>query len=400
MKSYNYFCSTQIEVGTGKAKELPEMLKSLNIGSSILIVSDPGVVRTGLVSPIITALEASGYRVLLFDSIEQNPRDANCLEGAKFFREFGADAVVAIGGGSAMDTGKAIALCGPNGGEPSDYADGQLLYSNIAPVICIPTTSGTGSEVTRSAVITEASTHRKMTLKHSLLRPVLAILDPELTLSLPPSVTAATGIDALVHAIEGYTCKVTNPISQALGAQAMRTIVSALPIVFHDGKNEAARQDMLEGSLLAGLCFGSADVASVHCLAEALGGLYDTPHGVANAVFLPYVLKFNSMENKQLHATLARYMNFAKDSDSDEIAVEKLIQGIIELTESLNIPKLKDLEGVKIEDFPSIVRLAMQNNSTPSNVRLITETDYMQILEQAYFNRVDRNWDFGVESLK
>ncbi|KLV28678.1 iron-containing alcohol dehydrogenase [Priestia megaterium] len=399
MKSYNYFCATQIEMGIGKSRELPKMLKYLNIGSSILVVSDPGVVRAGLVAPIITALETSGYRVLLFDSIEQNPRDKNCLEGAKLFRDFVADAVVAIGGGSAMDTGKAIALCGPNGGIPSDYADGRRLYTNIAPVICIPTTAGTGSEVTRSAVITESSTHRKMTLKHTTLRPILAVLDPELTFSVPPSVTAATGVDALVHAIEGYTCKVTNPISQAFGAKAMRTIVSALPIAFHDGKNDKARQDMLEGSLLAGLCFGSTDVAAVHCLAEALGGLYDTPHGVANAVFLPYVLRFNSMENKQLHATLARYMNFAKDSDSDEIAVEKLIQGIIELTESLNIPKLKDLEGVKKEDFPSIVELAMQNKSTSSNVRSITETDYMQILEQAYSNRIDINLDSSVESL-
>lgn len=386
MKSYSYFCSTQIEMGIGKAKQLPEMLRTLEIGSSILLVSDPGVVRAGLVEPIKTALEASGYRTLLFDSIEQNPRDTDCLEGAKSFREFGADAVVAIGGGSAMDTGKTIALCGPNGGTPSDYADGLRSYTNIAPIICIPTTAGTGSEVTRSAVITEKSTHRKMTLKHAALRPILAILDPSLTFSVPSAVTAATGVDALVHAIEGYTCKVTNPISQALGAKAMETIVAALPIAFQDGQNEKARQDMLEGSLLAGLCFGSTDVAAVHCLAEALGGLYDTPHGVANAVFLPHVLRFNAEENKQMHATLARYMKFASDSDTDENAVEKLIEGISSFTEALEIPKLKDLTGIKEEDFPRIVELAVQNNSTPSNVRSITPADYLQILEQAYYN--------------
>ncbi|SES38381.1 iron-containing alcohol dehydrogenase [Psychrobacillus sp. OK032] len=386
MKSYNYFCSTQIQMGMGKAIQLPEMLQSLEIGSSILIVSDPGVVRVGLVEPIQTALEASGYRTLLFDSIEQNPRDADCLEGAKIFHEFDADAVVAIGGGSAMDTGKTIALCGPNGGTPSDYADGLRSYSNIAPIICIPTTAGTGSEVTRSAVITEKSTHRKMTLKHASLRPILAVLDPSLTFSVPSTITAATGVDALVHAIEGYTCKVTNPISQALGAKAMQTIVSSLPTAFRDGQNEEARQAMLEGSLLAGLCFGSADVAAVHCLAEALGGLYDTPHGVANAVFLPHVLRFNAAENKQMHATLARYMNFANDSDTEEIAVEKLIEGVTSFTEALEIPRLKDLPGVREEDFPRIVELAIQNNSTSSNVRSITSTDYQQILEQAYYS--------------
>ncbi|TQR18725.1 iron-containing alcohol dehydrogenase [Psychrobacillus soli] len=386
MKSYNYYCSTHIQMGMGKARQLPEMLQSHEIGSSILIVSDPGVVRAGLVEPIKSALESSGYRTYLFDSIQQNPRDTDCLAGAEIFRDFVADAVIAIGGGSAMDTGKTIALCGPNGGTPTDYADGLRPYTNIAPIICIPTTAGTGSEVTRSAVITEISTHRKMTLKHASLRPILAVLDPALTFSVPSTVTAATGVDALVHAIEGYTCKVTNPISQALGAKAMQTIVSALPIAFRDGQNEEARHDMLEGSLLAGLCFGSADVAAVHCLAEALGGLYDTPHGVANAVFLPHVLRFNAVENKQMHATLARYMKFAKDSDTEEMAVEKLIEGITSFTEELEIPKLKDLPGVREEDFPRIVELAVQNSSTPSNVRSITSADYLQILEQAYSN--------------
>ncbi|GGA40901.1 iron-containing alcohol dehydrogenase [Psychrobacillus lasiicapitis] len=386
MKTYSYFCSTQIEMGIGKAKQLPEMLQSLEIGSSILLVSDPGVVRAGLVAPIKTALETAGYRTLLFDSIEQNPRDTDCLEGAKIFHDFTADAVVAIGGGSAMDTGKTIALCGPNGGTPSDYADGLRAYTNIAPIICIPTTAGTGSEVTRSAVITEKSTHRKMTLKNASLRPILAVLDPSLTFSVPSAVTAATGVDALVHAIEGYTCKVTNPISQALGAKAMETIVSALPIAFRDGQNEKARHDMLEGSLLAGLCFGSADVAAVHCLAEALGGLYDTPHGVANAVFLPHVLRFNAEEDKQMHATLARYMKFANDSDTEDMAVEKLIEGITSFTDQLKIPKLKDLPGVQEKDFPRIVELAMQNNSTPSNVRSVTSADYLKILENAYYN--------------
>lgn len=384
MNSYGYFCNTRIEMGIGTAKQLPDLLQSLQIGSSILLVSDPGVVRAGLIAPIQTSLEAAGFRVSLFDSLSQNPRDTECLAGAKIFNENKVDAVVAIGGGSAMDTGKAIALLGPNGGTPTDYVEGRRAYTNIAPIICVPTTAGTGSEVTRSSVITEEATHRKITLKHASLRPILAVLDPELTLTVPPFVTAATGVDALVHAIEGYTCRVTNPISQALGARAMETIVSALPIAYRDGQNQKARYDMLEGSLLAGLCFGSADVAAVHCLAEALGGLYDTPHGVANAVFLPHVLRFNAVVNRSMHADLARYMKFAKDSDTDQAAVEKLIVGIEAFTKALEIPNLKDLPGVSEEDFPKIVELAVQNGSTPSNVRPITATDYLQILERAY----------------
>jgi alcohol dehydrogenase class IV len=384
MRSYSYFCNTRIEMGMGKSGQLPELLKSLHIGSSILLVSDPGVVKAGLATPIQTALEASGYRVVLFDSLSQNPRDTECIAGGKLFTEQGLDAVVAVGGGSAMDVGKAIALLGPNGGAPIDYCEGRRAYTNISPIICIPTTAGTGSEVTRSAVITESFTHQKLTLKHTSLRPLLAILDPKLTFTVPKSVTAATGVDELVHAIDGYTCKVTNPIWQALGARAMQSSVYALPTAFRDPEHEQARYNMLEGSLLAGLCFGSSDVAAVHCLAEAIGGLYDTPHGVANAVFLPYVLRFNTQEEKAIHATLARIMNFATESDNDEIAIEKMIAGIQEFTAKLEIPKLKDLPGVRKEDFPRIVELAVKNNSTPSNIRSIGANDYLHILQQAY----------------
>ncbi|MET3289872.1 UNVERIFIED_CONTAM: alcohol dehydrogenase class IV [Brevibacillus sp. OAP136] len=384
MNSYRYHCATQIEMGLGKTKELPALLEALSIGTSLLLVSDPGVIRAGLVEPIQTALEQAGYRVAVFDALKQNPRDTDCLAGAELFRESGAEAVVAIGGGSAMDTGKTIALCGPNGGTPADYADGKRAYEKVAPIICVPTTAGTGSEVTRSAVITEEATHRKMTLKHATLRPLLAVLDPALTFSVPASVTAATGVDALVHAIEGYTCKVTNPISQAFGARAMQTIVPALPLVFQDGSNAEERYAMMEGSLLAGLCFGSADVAAVHCLAEALGGLYDTPHGVANAVFLPHVLRFNAEENKPMHAGLARIMGFAQDQDDEQTAVDKLITGIEEWTKGLQIPSLRELPGVCEADFPRIVELSMRNGSTPSNVRTVTADDYMTILQNAY----------------
>jgi alcohol dehydrogenase len=181
-------------MGMGKSKQLPELLNALHIGRSVLLVSDPGVMNAGLVEPIQTALEDAGYRVSLFTDIVQNPRDTDCLKGAEQFREVRADCVIAVGGGSAMDTGKTIALCGPNGDTPADYADGRRSYENVAPIVCVPTTAGTGSEVTRSAVITESITHRKMTLKHAALRPTLAVLDPELTMSVPPSVTAATAL--------------------------------------------------------------------------------------------------------------------------------------------------------------------------------------------------------------
>lgn len=383
--NFEYYCNTKMLMGAGKSKEINLILADIVAPNKmIMIVTDPGVKQAGLITPIEEQLLEAGYSVILFDQVSQNPRDNECVLGAELFRKENVDCLVAIGGGSPMDTAKAISLLGPNGGTPEDYVKGKKAYKAVAPLICIPTTAGTGSEVTRSSVITLSTSHKKITLKHELLRPIIAILDPELTLTVPKAITAATGVDALVHAIEGYTCKVTNPISKAMGASAMATIVEYLPKVYENGANLKARYKMQEGSLLAGLCFGSADVAAVHCLAEALGSLYDTPHGVANAVFLPYVIQYNATENQPLHAELARIMNFADKHDTNEIAIQKLIDGVYAFTQSLDIPTLKELSYVKEDDFEKMAELAEQNGSTLSNVRSIKKDDYLKILQSAF----------------
>ncbi|MFP3811104.1 iron-containing alcohol dehydrogenase [Bacillus sp. SIMBA_005] len=385
MMNFEYHCQTNIMMGIGQSKEIGSIVEDLVLpGATVMIVTDSGVRNAGLVQPIEAYLQEAGYSVFIFDQVSPNPRDNECLAGAELFRKEQASAVIAIGGGSPMDTAKAIALLGPNGGIPEDYILGKKAYANLSPLICIPTTAGTGSEVTRSSVITLAASHKKITLKHALLRPTIAILDPALTLTVPKSITAATGVDALVHAIEGYSCKVTNPISKAMGASAMETIVKYLPKAYENGSDLEARYKMQEGSLLAGLCFGSADVAAVHCLAEALGSLYDTPHGIANAVFLPYVMQFNAVENKVLHAELAKIMSFADKTDSDDVAIQKLIDGMYTFTKNLGIPALKDLSYVKEKDFEKMAELAEQNGSTSSNVRTVTKADYLDILKAAF----------------
>ncbi|MGE1209508.1 iron-containing alcohol dehydrogenase [Bacillus pumilus] len=385
MMNFDYHCQTNIMMGIGQSKEIGSIVEDLVLpGATVMIVTDSGVRNAGLVQPIEAYLQEAGYSVFIFDQVSPNPRDNECLAGAELFRKEQASAVIAIGGGSPMDTAKAIALLGPNGGIPEDYISGKKAYANLSPLICIPTTAGTGSEVTRSSVITFAASHKKITLKHALLRPTIAILDPALTLTVPKSITAATGVDALVHAIEGYSCKVTNPISKAMGASAMETIVKYLPKAYENESDLEARYKMQEGSLLAGLCFGSADVAAVHCLAEALGSLYDTPHGIANAVFLPYVMQFNAVENKVLHAELSKIMSFADKTDSNDVAIQKLIDGMYTFTKNLGIPALKDLSYVKEEDFEKMAELAEQNGSTSSNVRTVTKADYLDILKAAF----------------
>ncbi|MEK3971811.1 iron-containing alcohol dehydrogenase [Bacillus sp. FSL M7-0558] len=385
MMNFEYHCQTKMMMGTGQSKEIGSIVEDIVLpGATVMLVTDSGVKSAGLVQPIEAYLQEAGYSVVVFDQVSPNPRDSECLAGAELFRKEQASAVIAIGGGSPMDTAKAIALLGPNGGIPEDYISGKKAYANLSPLICIPTTAGTGSEVTRSSVITLAASHKKITLKHGLLRPTIAILDPALTLTVPKGITAATGVDALVHAIEGYSCKVTNPISKAMGSSAMETIVKYLPKAYENGSDLEARYKMQEGSLLAGLCFGSADVAAVHCLAEALGSLYDTPHGIANAVFLPYVMQFNAVENKVLHAELAKIMSFADKTDSDDVAIQKLIDGMYTFTKKLGIPALKDLSYVKEEDFEKMAELAEQNGSTSSNVRTVTKADYLDILKAAF----------------
>jgi alcohol dehydrogenase class IV len=384
-----FHCGTRIVMGNQVSKQIPGLFaEHFPDRKRIMIVSDKGLVNLGLINPILQDLEQAGYIPFLYDQVSQNPRDTECLQGAALFKENKINLVVGIGGGSPIDTAKAIALLGPNGGEPLDYYQKKRVYKNIAPIVCIPTTAGTGSEVTRSSVITVASTHQKITLKHESLRPALAILDPELTYSLPPDITAATGVDALVHAIEGFTCKVSNPVSKALGATAMQLIIQYLPQAYCDGTNREARSKMLEASLLAGMCFGSADVAAVHCLAEGLGSLYDTPHGVANSVFLPYVIDFNAKANITIHAEISKIMKFAEETDSNQDAVEKLVKGIKKFTDDLGIPRLKELPKVNEKDFKEIVHLAYTNNSTSSNVREVTPEDYKEILYNAYAEKV------------
>lgn len=384
MTPFSYLCSTKIEFGCNSIQKLPNALIELGFGRRLLLVTDPGLVDAGIAAKVTDILEQGGYSVTLFSDVLPNPRDHDCTKGAELFLSRWCDAVIAVGGGSAMDTAKTIALLARNGGKPSDYADGKHAYGEMTPLACVPTTAGTGSEVTRGAVITEADTHRKMTLKHEWMRPKLALLDPDLTTTVPKSVTAATGVDALVHAIEGYTCRSTQPISQAFGLQAMPLIVKALPKVYKEPQDTEARSDMLLGSLLAGLCFGSADVASVHCLAEALGGLYDTPHGIANAVFLLPVLEYNIKGHEAVHALLARTMHFAEDTDDDADACTKLISSLSDWLNQLDIPPLLELPGVDRADTERIVELALANNSTPSNIRTVTAGDYKAILERAF----------------
>ena len=395
MKHFEFNLPTIIRAGNGEFRKTGTYLRGLLEGTRIFIVTDPGIEQTGFVKQAIRMLEQQGFETCIFNQVRPNPRDIDCKTGGKSAREFGADAILAIGGGSVIDSAKAIAIIQCLGGEPQDYAGRDNVPEKVTPIAVVPTTSGTGAEVTRSSVITDTAKKIKFTIKDVNIAPVLAIVDPELTYGLPAHLTASTGMDALVHAIEAFTCKLSNPISDGLALQAMEHIYPFLRTAVNNGNDQEARYNLMVGSTLAGMAFSHADVASVHCMAEAIGGLYDTPHGVANSMFLPYIVEYNAEAELKKHATIARTIGIAHQNDSDQYAAARLVDEMKQLAEDLSIPTFSSLPEVNEKDFVYLAESSFLNGSTSSNAREITKEDYLELFKRAYSKEHK-----GVSSLK
>ncbi|MEQ1951487.1 iron-containing alcohol dehydrogenase [Mesorhizobium sp. CN2-181] len=274
--------------------------------SRVLLVTDPGLVRLGLIKPSIQSLEAAGIAVTVYSDVQADPPESVVLAAAKAATDFGADAVIGLGGGSSLDVAKLAALLAAGREKLKEiYGIGNAKGPRL-PLMLVPTTAGTGSEVTPISIVTTGASE-KMGVVSPVLLPDIALLDPELTLGLPPAVTAATGIDAMVHAIEAHASASANnnPVSRALAREALRLMGGALQRAVHDGSDRAARADMLLGSMLAGQAFANSPVAAVHALAYPIGGLFHIPHGLSNALVLPHVLRFNAETAGHLYAEIA-----------------------------------------------------------------------------------------------
>jgi len=372
-----------IRFGPGVSRTVHEDLRRLS-ASRVMIITDPGVIAVGILEPIESDLAAHGFETHTFSEVSPNPRDVECAAAAAAMNGFGADVVLAVGGGSPIDLAKAAAGIAANGGRPRDWVAPRTFPKPPVPLVAIPTTAGTGSEVTRSAVINDTGRAIKISLRDTQIAPRFAIVDPDLTLSLPPSLTAATGMDALTHAIEAYTGKRASPITDALALHAIRLIATHLKTAVRDGSNRDAREGMMMASVIAGMAFSNADVAAVHCIAEAIGGRYDTPHGVANSLFLPYLFAFNAEANPPRHADVAVAMRVAQISDSPVAAARNGVMALTSLAREIGIPTLRQIPGIKQDDFPWIAAASQANLSNESNARTITEVDYLTILDQAW----------------
>ncbi|MGE5703157.1 MAG: iron-containing alcohol dehydrogenase [Clostridia bacterium] len=349
----------------------------------VLVITDKGIRNAGLLDDILASLDKQGIAYEVFDEVKPNPRDTDCDLIAEQNKGKQIDGILAVGGGSVIDTAKAVSILHTNGGVVNDYEGAFTVKVEPTPIICIPTTAGTGSEVTFFSVITDTKRKYKMSILDYKIGPKLALLDAELTASLPASIASSTGMDALTHAIEAYTARVANPITDGLALHAMKLISRNLVEAVHGTDNEHAREQMLIGSLIAGAAFGNSDIGSVHCISEAIGGLYDTPHGVANAIFLPYVFKHNLSADVKRHAEVG-YALGVDPTLSHEEAAKATVDILFDLSEKVNIPKFRNVNRVNPDDFPMLAQNSKNNFSDPNNCKEMTVEDYLHILQEAY----------------
>lgn len=374
----HFHMPTKIIFGPGTIASLKGVLED-DLGlERLFLVTDAGVVEAGLADKVLSRVG----RVETFDAVEPNPRSTTVNRAGKMARRSKPDAILALGGGSAMDAAKAVALLATNGGAIEDYEGKEKYHAPPLPLVAIPTTCGTGSEVTWVSVITDVKRKFKMSIKGPGMFPSVALIDPDLLISLPRNIIASTGLDALTHAIEAYTSRPANVITDSFALKAIHQISKAIEGAYENiDEDIKAREALMLGSTLAGIAFGNSDVAAVHCISESIGALFDIPHGVANALFLPYVMEFNLPACLDKYADIASIMGIREQDNHS--AAQELVKKITTLSRRLGIPTFREL-GIEQSQFPTIAQYAFQNNSNPSNPRKADIDDYLGILERAY----------------
>ena len=377
---FKFILPTKIRYGTGIIRVLGEELTNLNARKA-MVITDEGLVKSGLTHQIENIIKKEKIEFIVYDEIEANPKDYNVEDCAQEAIKESVDIIVAFGGGSSIDAAKAVAVLARQGGKVRDYQGEGKIKDNCLPLIAIPTTAGTGSEITLSSVITDTKERFKFTIKDTAIAAKTAIVDPELTITVPPIITASTGIDALTHAIEGYTANCTEPIAEAAGIYAVEFISHNIVESVKNGNNIEARDKMMMGSLLAGLSFSHADVASVHCMAEALGSMYDAPHGMCNAILLPYVMEYNLPCVEYKYARIAKAMGINMKNDYE--AASCGIDYIKDISKKIGLPGIKSL-NVKPDNFERLAEMSIKNSSNDSNPRKMTKEIYIQLFQKAH----------------
>ncbi len=347
--------------GPGAVKELPALVKSKGV-SSVLVVTDKGLMGLNLLAGLFEQLDAQGIKYTVYDGVQPNPSIENIEEARRLYLKNGCEGIIAFGGGSSMDCAKAAGARVVKPNQSVRDMRGQLkVHKKLPPFFAVPTTAGTGSETTVAAVVTDPETHEKNAINDTCLRPKYAVLDPELTVGLPPHITSTTGMDAMTHAVEAYIGHSNTKDTIREAEVATKLIHENLEKAYNDGKNLEARQNMLKGSYYAGRAFTHAYVGYVHAIAHNLGGLYGTPHGLANAVILPYVLDYYADSAYPQLAKLADIIGITTPSMSVEEKGKAFIAEIRRMNAAMNIPEKFDM--IKEEDMPTLVKRALKEGN-------------------------------------
>ena len=369
----------QIITGSGALTMAEETLKGL--GKKALIVTDKVMIQLGNCAKVETALKNQGIDYAIYSEIVGEPTDTMIENGLKVYKENGCDFLVALGGGSPIDSMKAIGSLVVNGGNISDYM-GKVIDVEMPPLVAIPTTAGTGSEATQFTIITDTKKDIKMLLKGKVLMPKLAIIDPQFTMTAPPKITAATGLDALCHAVEAYTSRKAQTLSDSFAMSAVKRIFKSLPVAFKDGKNEEARIQMSVAALEAGIAFNNASVTIIHGMSRPIGALFHVAHGLSNAMLMKECLGFALEGAYDRFADLGRAIGVADATDGDKVAAEKFLSAIEGIVKELETPTLAEFGIDKEEFFKVIDKMAydaMDSGSPQNTMREVSEEQVKQI---------------------
>lgn len=381
MKEFSFSVPQEIIVGKGSLARLPEAAEKLG-GKHGFIISGPHLNKMGIVASCSEYLENAGIKVDAYTETEGNPSVETVEKAAAAFCKSGADFIIALGGGSPMDVAKAVGVVARYGGSITEYEGGDRVPGDIIPLIAIPTTAGTGSEVTAFSVITDHSRNYKLTVFSYKLIPAYAILDPELLTTAPVSVAAACGIDAMVHALEAYISKDASPFSDAMAEKALELIGKNIRRYVADRTDIEAAEAMITGSLFAGIAFSWARLGDVHAMSHPVSAYFDVPHGVANAILLPTIVEYNALADRGKYLKLFNYISLTPASEA-EFEPFMLVDLLTELNEQLGIPGSLGEVGVTADKFDAMADDAMKSGNIAVNPRSTTKKDVLSLYEKA-----------------
>jgi alcohol dehydrogenase class IV len=375
-----------MQIGEGASQDIPNVLASLGC-TRPLIITDKMMVQLGYASRIQETLAGQQMSADVFDDTVPEPTVASIQAGVEKARNGDYDCIIALGGGSPIDSAKAIAILAKHGGEMRDYKFPRIVIESGLPIIAVPTTAGTGSEVTRVTIIADEKTDEKMLCVGIGFMPVAALIDFSLTLSLPARITADTGIDALTHAMEAYVSKKASLYSDSQALSAMRLIAPNLRRAYHNGADKAAREAMMLGSTLAGVAFSNASVALVHGMSRPIGAHFHVPHGLSNAMLLPSVTAFSIPAAAERYADCARAMGVASEQDSDVVANAKLLAELQALNDELQVPTPEQFGIDRQQFFDQLQVMAQQalaSGSPNNNPRVPSAAEIIEIYQQLW----------------